>query len=214
MIPPQGLPAMISRHVAARTATAALCILLILPLSARGDLKGQLDEILHLIREKNYLTALEDLKFIVQQIQDLRLAEVQPLYPEAPEGWLAEAPLRTSSEDDFWSRRLEVRRKYLPSEGAGKVEIIFDFYSPLLPAVTMSLNPVYIAGDPLSEAVKMGGFPGRLQFNPDTGEGELLLVLEEPVLLSIVGRGIKGQSVLREFASLIDLDALTAFTSP
>ena len=26
MIPPQGVPAMISRHVAARTATAALCI--------------------------------------------------------------------------------------------------------------------------------------------------------------------------------------------
>lgn len=198
----------------ARIAAAALSILLTLPSTARGDLKGQFDEILYLVREKNYLTALEDLRFIVQQIQDLRLAEVQPLFPDAPEGWLAEAPLRTSSEDDFWSRRLEVRRKYLPSEGGGKVEVVFDFHSPLLPAVTMSLNPVYIAGDPLSEAVEMGGFPGRLQFNPDTGEGELLLVLEEPVLLSIVGRGIKGKSVLREFASLVDLDALAAFTGP
>lgn len=214
MMPPRRGTALISRLGAARTAAAALGILLVLPPTALGDLKGQLDEIRHLIREKNYLTALEDLKFIAQQIQDLRLTEVQPLFPEAPEGWLAEEPLRTSSEDDPWNRRLEVRRKYLPSEGAGKVEIVFDFYSPLLPAVTMSLNPVYIAGDPLFEAVEMGGFPGRLQFNPDTGEGELLLVLEEPVLLSVVGRGIKGPSVLREFASLIDLDALSAFTIP
>ena len=103
-------------------------------------------------------------------------------------------------------RHLEVRRTYRPAEGSGKIDIVFDFASPLLPAVTMSLNPVYIAGDPLSRPVEKSGFPGRLRFNSDTGEGELTLILENRIIVSIIGRGIHDRNVLEDFATLVDLE--------
>jgi len=190
-------------------------LLLSSPLSARSqEIDRNLEELRRLIRDKDYLTALEDLEFIAQQIQDLRLTKVQPFFPEAPQGWESAPPLRTSSVDEPWGRHLEARRTYRPAEGSGKVDIVFDFASPLLPAVTMSLNPVYIAGDPLSRPVEKSGSPGRLRFNPDTGEGELTLILDNRIIVSVIGRGIPDRNVLENFTTLVDLKSLAAFPPP
>lgn len=178
------------------------------------ELDGLLDEIEQLIADKNFTTALEDLKFLSQQIQDMRLREAAAFFPEAPEGWMADEPLRTSSDEESWSRRLEARRRYLPAKGTGKVEIALDFHSSLLPAVTMSLNPVYIAGDRFSEPFEQAGWPGRIHFNSDTGEGEILLVVDRRILVTVLGRGIADRAVLQEFLSLVDLRTLSSFNLP
>ena len=183
------------------------------PLGAQ-QLDVLLDEIEQLIADKDFTTALEDLKFLAQQIQDLRLREAAAFFPEAPEGWMADEALRTSREEEPWSRRLEARRRYLPAKGTGKVEIAFDFHSSLLPAVTMSLNPVYIAGDRFSESFEQAGWPGRIHFNSDTGEGEILLIVDRRILVTVLGRGIAGRAVLQEFISLVDLRTLSSFNLP
>jgi len=194
---------------------AFLAILLSpLPSPARGELELQLQEILRLVDERNYITALEDLQFIARQIQELRLAEILPLFPDPPPGWKSEPPLRTSRNEDLWNRRLQVRRRYLPAEGEGKVEMLFDFYSPLIPEVNLSLNPVLVAADPRAELLDLGGQRARLLFNDDTAEGELVLAIGTRVLVSVAGRGIVSREVLREFAGRIDMDALAAFTLP
>ncbi len=182
--------------------------------AAAQDFDIHLDEVRRLIDEKSYVTALEDLKFIAQQIQELRLAETLPLFPAPPEGWAADQPVRTSMESELWSRRLQVQRKYLPVEGGGKVEYLFDFYSPFIPEVGLSLNPVVVAGDPRAEIVEVRGFRGRLWFNADTGEGELVFVLGSRVLVSVSGRGIPSKGTLREFALLLDMEKLSSWTPP
>lgn len=195
---------------------AFLCLFLIcasLPAYGR-DLSAQLDEVQKLVHEKDYITALEDLKFIAQQIQEFRLTEVSPLFPSPPSGWVAEPPVRTSSEGEFWSRRLRAQRRYSPEDGAARIDLVYDFNSPLIARVTLSLNPVYLAADPQAEAVELAGQPGRLWFNPDTGEGELVMVVAGRVLVSMVGRGISGRNVLQEFARRVDLVSLSAFMPP
>jgi hypothetical protein len=144
----------------------------------------------------------------------MRIAKIEPFFPEAPQGWQSSPPLRISSVDEPSVRHLEVRRTYRPAEGSGKIDIVFDFASPLLPAVTMSLNPVYIAGDPLSRPQEKSGFPGRLRFNPDTGEGELTLILDNRIIVSVIGRGIPDRNVLEDFTTLVDLESLAAFSPP
>jgi hypothetical protein len=196
-------------------ATGLLLALALLPPSATArDLAVQIEEVRRLVLEKNFVTALEDLKFIAQQIQDLRLAEVQPLFPESPPGWETAPAVRTSREGESWSRRLEVRKTYLPESGIGKVEIIYDFFSPLIPATFISLNPVYLVGDPQAEAIEFAGAPGRLRFNPDTGEGELVLILDNRILVTVLGRGLPSRSVLRDFARLVSYPLLEAFSPP
>ena len=195
--------------------TGLLFALVGLPSSlAARDLSVQIEEIGRLVMEKNYITALEDLKFIARQIQDLRLAEVQPLFPEPPPGWETAPALRTSREGEFRSRRLEVRKTYLSESGVGKVEIVYDFFSPLIPSISISLNPVYLAADNQAEAIEYADAPGRLRFTPDTGEGELVLILDNRILVTVLGRGISARSVLRDFAGFISYSTLKTFTPP
>lgn len=181
---------------------------------AARDLSVQIEEVQRLVLEKKFVTALEDLKFIAQQIQDLRLSEVQHLFPEPPPGWEAAPAVRTSREGESWSRRLEARKTYLPESGMGKVEVIYDFFSPLIPSVSISLNPVYLASDTQAEAIEYDGAPGRLRYTPDTGEGELVLILDNRILITVLGRGISSRSVLRDFAGLIGYSSLKVFSPP
>ncbi len=189
--------------------------LVVLPSSlAARDLSVQIEEVRRLVLEKKFVTALEDLKFIAQQIQDLRLSEVQPLFPEPPPGWETAPAVRTSREGEFWSRRLEVRKTYRPESGVGKVEVIYDFFSPLIPSISISLNPVYIASDTQAEAIEYAGAPGRLRYTPDTGEGELVLILDNRILVTVLGRGIPSRSALRDFAGLVSYSSLKVFSPP
>lgn len=197
-----------------RAAVFSLALFCLAPPAAGRDLAAQLEEVQKLISEKDYITALADLRFIAQQIQEFRLAEVSPLFPPPPEGWTADPPLRTSREGEMWSRRLQVRRRYTPVDGTGKIELMYDFSSPLIPRVALSLNPVYLAGDPQAEAVELNGEPGRLWFNPDTGEGEMVLIVANRVLVSVIAWGVSSRGLLRDFASDINLAALASFMPP
>ena len=176
------------------------------------DFDMQLRETLKLIGEGSYSLALEDLRFTARQIQELRLQEASPLFPQPPEGWSAEEPLLIIPDSELWSRRLQVVRKYLPDGGGGKVELFFDFFSPLIPQASLSLNPVYAAGDPRVRIVMVGDEKARLLYNEDTGEGELLLIPANRLVFTVIGRGIRSRQVLIDFVSLVDMDSLKSFS--
>ena len=103
-------------------------------------------------------------------------------------------------------------RKYLPDEGGGKVEILFDVFSPFIPRASLSLNPVYAAGDSRVQIIETGGEQARLLFNEDTGEGELLMVPANRLIVTATGRGIRSAQILRDFASLLDMEGLRSFS--
>ena len=122
---------------------------LLLPSPGRSqNFDMQLEEVLRLIEEKSFSLALEDLRFTARQIQELRLPEAAPLFPDPPSGWIAEEPLLILPDDELWSCRLQVIRRYRPAEGGGKVEISFDFFSPLIPQAALCRMPGEAAGDP------------------------------------------------------------------
>jgi len=192
-----------------------LALLLLVPCRAGAqDFGMQLEEILRLIEEKSYTLALEDLRFAARQVQELRLREVAPLFPDPPSGWTAADPLLIMSDEEIWSRRLQVLRTYRPADGSGKVEVLYDFFSPRIPQASLSLNPVYVAGDPRINIIEVGDEKARLLFNGDTGEGEILLIPGNRLLLSIVGRGLSSREILRDFAGRIEMTELKAFAPP
>jgi hypothetical protein len=184
-----------------------VCVLTAVPVGAQG-LDLQLQEIRTLILEKRYPLALESLRVVARQIQDLRVETVAPAFPAAPAGWTALPALSLLEEDEIWSSRIAAQRAYVAVPGPARLEISIDLHSPFGPAVAMSFNPLVLTGDPQSRLVPIGSETGLLRFNPDTGEGELRVLVGPDTLVTARGRGIGSPEILTGFAIGVDYPLL------
>jgi len=180
-----------------------VCFLAAVPAAAQG-LDQQLQEIRTLLREKRYPLALESLRLVARQIQDLRLESVAPAFPAAPAGWKALSALSLLEEDDIWSNRIVAQRAYVAAPGPARIDLTIDVHSPFGPAVAMSFNPLVLTGDPLSSLVPIGSETALLRFNPDTGEGELRVLVGRETLVTARGRGILSAEIIIEIARGVD----------
>jgi hypothetical protein len=187
------------------------CVLGAVPAGAQ-ELDLQLQEIRTLIREKRYPLALESLRLVARQIQDLRLETVAPAFPAAPAGWTALPALSLLDEDEIWSSRVVAQRTYAAVPGPARLEITIDLHSPFGPAVALGFNPIVLTGDPLSRLVPIGSEIALLRFNPDTGEGELRVLVGRDTLITARGRGIISAELLINLAREVDY-ALLRHTS-
>lgn len=197
------------RTAAVAAALTLVCTLATVPGGAQ-ELDSQLQEIRTLVREKRYPLALESLRLIALQIQDLRLEVVAPAFPEPPAGWNASRPLSLLEEDEIWTDRIAAQRTYNAQSGTARMEITIDLHSPLGPVVALSFNPLAIAADPQSRLVEVGGEKGRLVYNPATGEGELRVLLGRETLVTAAGRGIFSAETLLDLARRVDYALLRA----
>jgi len=163
------------------------------PVVARAQgLDPQLQEIRTLIREKRFPLALESLRLVARQIQDLRLESVAPAFPPAPAGWTSLPALSLLEEDEIWSNRITAQRSYDAASTPARIDLTIDVHSPLGPAVGLSFNPIVVMGDPKSRLVEIGSEKALLRFNPDTGEGELRVLVGRDTLVTARGRGRSG----------------------
>ncbi len=177
------------------------------PAGAQG-LDPQLQEIGTLIREKRYPLALESLRLVARQIQELRLENVAPAFPAAPAGWTALPALSLLEEDEIWNNRIVALRSYVASPGAARVDLTIDLNTPLGPEVALRFNPVLLTGDPLSSLVPIGNDAALVRFNPDTGEGELRVLVGRVTLVTARGRGILSPGILIDLARKVDFPLL------
>ena len=171
-------------------------------------LEAQILEVRALVREKRYPIALESLRLIARSIQELRLEEVRPAFPAAPPGWTAGELVSLAAEQEPWSRRIEARREYRRLDGTARISMTLDLHSPWIPTVSLSLNPLYVAGDGLARLVEVSGEKARLGFAPDSGDGDLRVILDGKVLVTLAGRGLASGETLVDLARAIDFDLL------
>jgi hypothetical protein len=200
---------MINTKGAAAGACAALvlCAFAAAPAGAQG-LDPQLQEIRNLIHEKRYPLALESLRLVARQIQDLRLETLAPAFPTAPNGWTALPPLSLVEEDEIWSSRIIAQRAYVATVGSSRMDLTIDINTPFGPTVALSLTPLAMTADPLARPLDIGGGKGLLRFNPDTGEAELRVLLGREILVTARGRGLKTPEILADLARAVDYDLL------
>lgn len=185
------------------------------PISAGAQgLDPQLQEIRTLIREKRFPLALESLRLVAQQIQDLRMEIVAPAFPTAPAGWTALPALSLLGEEEIWGSRITAQKAYVAAPGPARVDLTIDVHSPFGPAVAMSFNPIVLAGDPLSRVVPIGSEKALVRFTPDTGEGELRILVGRETLVTARGRGIGSPEILLDLARRIDYPLLNRSTNP
>jgi hypothetical protein len=181
--------------------------------AAALELDPQLQEIRTLLREKRYPLALESLRLIARQIQELRLEAVAPTFPAPPAGWAVEPALSLLEEDEIWSRRIHAHRAYTAA-GPARIEIVIDVNSPFAPAAALSFNPLAVAGDPQARIAELGGEKALVRFNPDAGEGSVSVLLGRDILVRATGRGIASIEVLADIARRVDYPYLRTLSSP
>jgi len=180
-----------------------VCVFAAAPASPQG-LDPQLQEIRTLIREKRYPLALESLRLVARQIQDLRLEIVAPAFPAAPAGWTALPALSLMEDDEIWSNRIAAQRSYVDAQKPARMDLTIDVHTPFGPAVALSFNPLVLMGDPRSQIVALGKESALVRFNPDTGEGELRVLVGRETLVTARGRGIGSSDILINFARGVD----------
>ena len=198
------------RYLVLASASLALLGALATEPAVAQDIGLQLDEIRTLVREKRYPLALESLRLVARQIQDLRLEVVIPAFPEAPPGWTATPPLSLLEEDDIWSSRLEAQRSYTPASGSTRIDLVIDIHSPHAPAAALGLSPLVSSADPTIRMRQIAGQQARVRFVPDTGEGEVRILLGREILITARGRGIDSAEPLVRLIERVDFAVLRA----
>lgn len=196
-----------TRWTAALLATVLVCGIAPSPAPAQ-DLDLQLREIRTLIREKRYPLALESLRLVARQIQDLRLEALAPAFPAAPAGWTALPDMSLLEEDEIWTDRVIAQRTYVAAGGTARMDLTIDVNSPYGPATALSLNPLAVNADPQARVVDVAGEKALLRFNPDTGEADLRVLLGQDVLVTARARGMNSTGALVDLARGVDLALL------
>jgi hypothetical protein len=180
--------------------------------AASPQIDPQLQEIRTLIREKRYPLALESLRLVARQIQDLRLESLNPALPPPPPGWTAEPALSLLEEDEIWSSRIHAQRSYAAAgpSGPSRMDLLVDVHSPFAASAALAFNPIALAADPLASIVDVAGERGLARYNPDSGEGELRVVIGRETLVRVTGRGIDSPQVLINLGRRVDFALLRA----
>jgi len=203
----------VPRSAVLACALTVACALVSAPAGAQ-DLDAQLQEIRTLVREKRLALALESLSLVARQLQDRRLEAVVPAFPAVAAGWAAQPALSLLEENEIWSNRIAAQRSYVAAAGSPRIDLTIDVHSPFVAAVTLSFNPLALAGDSSARIVDVGGEKGLLRFNADTGEAELHVLVGREVLVTARGRGLTSPELLVSLARGVDYSLLRGKSLP
>lgn len=171
------------------------------------ELDAQLPEIRTLLREKRYVPALQSLRLVAVQIQELRLEALSPALPAAPAGWTAWPAQSLLEEDDLLSSRAHVQRAYT-APGPMRMQLAVDVRSPDAPAVAQNFNPLALTADPTARLVEIGAERALVRYSADTRECEVLVLLGRDLLVRANGSGIPTPEVLVELVRRVDFALL------
>ena len=74
-------------------------------------------------------------------------------------------------------------------------------------------NPMFLASEPGAKLIKIKGYPAVMKYSSKTKEGEISVVIQNKVLVTIKGSGLKDEKALIAYAEKIDYAALEMILS-
>ena len=182
--------------------------------------ESKADEITTLIKKaevlyKNghYDQAIEELKFVIGQIQTHQMDEYKKLLPSPPWGWKGKEPTGSVAGPAFLGGGIQVSRVYTGPSGK-EVKISIVSQSPLVRSLLSLLSNLSILGE--SGNTKFFIYKGEKaieRFYPQEKRGELDIAMANRALISIKGEGVTEASTLRMFLDKLPWNKLHALIS-
>ncbi len=158
--------------------------------------------------EKDYRTAVDELKFVVALLEKLKNDQNLKLLPSALEGW---EKVETDNKDNQVAMAMmgggaSMKGKYIRGEKE-KVEIEILANSPLLSMMRMMLNnPAMMAGEKNTTPFRYKRSKGMKKVNGN--KSEIMIVVAGQIMIKVVGSNLKDDAVLKEYLDAIDIAKL------
>ncbi len=179
-----------------------ILVIFLLSTPAFGDsVIESLEKAKTLYKQGKYYKAVTELNFAIGLIQDKQLDRFKSLFPEAPAGWNAGQVEGSRAPGNIMGGGITVSRDYSSGDHQRiRIEMITD--SPLLSSVMMLLsNPMIMGGGRL---VSINGEKGIEEWNTQDKSGKIQIVLQNRMLITISGSGLKSKDILYDFAKKLD----------
>ncbi len=177
---------------------------------ARADeISDTIERAKKLYQEKKYSEAVDELQFVVGQIQNLQAEQLKKLLPDPLAGWTAEEASASAAPMGFFGGGVTASRAYHKEDTGEFIEIEILTESPLLQTVMMFLtNPMMLAGEPNAKLVRVKGEKAVEKFSAKDKEGELSLILEGKTLITVKGSEITDKNILYKYMEKMDFGAI------
>ena len=187
------------------TTLAVLPLLLAAPVWA-DEISDQIKTGLKAYEDKDYKTAVEELKFVTAQLVELKSKEDHKLLPKALDGWTTKV-IDTSDNQramTIMGGGAMMKSRYERNKENIEIEIVAN--SPMISAMTMMMNPMMLAGNKTTKPYRYNKAKGIIK--KDRKMTEITLVIAGQIMLKLTGRNLEDDAVLKQYLEAIDIKKL------
>ena len=173
------------------------------------EISDQITLGLEAYKEQDYKTALEELKFVTAQLQQLQQAEIQKLMPKALDGW-TEKESKGNNQAGMsmlggMGGGLSMKSEFQRDREKVIVEVMAN--SPMMQMMSMMLkNPAMMAGQKNTKPYRYKKAKGMIK--TDKNKTEITLMLAGQILIKATGRQLEDDAVLKEYLEQLDFSKL------
>ncbi|WP_299878910.1 hypothetical protein [uncultured Cocleimonas sp.] len=173
------------------------------------EVSDQITVALEAYNEKDYKAAVEELKFVTAQVQQLYQAEIQQLMPKALDGWKEKEQKGNNNAAMSMLGGMGggtgMKSEFQRSRETVTVEVMAN--SPMMGMMTMMLkNPAMMAGQQNTKPFRYKKAKGMIK--TEKNRSEITLVLAGQILITVKGRQLEDDAVLKEYLEQLDFAKL------
>jgi len=171
------------------------------------DISDQITAGLEAYKEQDYKMALEELKFVTAQIQQLNQEELQKLMPQALEGWTEKEGNNRDNQVamSMMGGGTSMKKEFQRDREKVTVEVLAN--SPMMQMMTMMLkNPAMMAGQKNTKPYRYKRAKGMIK--TEKNKTEINLVLAGQILVKVTGRKLEDDAVLKQYLEQLDFSKL------
>ena len=187
------------------TTLTVLPLLLAMPVWA-DEISDQIKTGLKAYEDKDYKTAVEELKFVTAQLVELKSKEDHKLLPKALDGWTTKV-IDTSDNQRamaIMGGGAMMKSRYERNKESIEIEVVAN--SPMISAMTMMMNPMMLAGNKTTKPYRYNKAKGIIK--KDRKITEITLVIAGQIMLKLTGKNLEDDAVLKQYLETIDMKKL------
>ncbi|MBN1999492.1 hypothetical protein JW935_18180 [candidate division KSB1 bacterium] len=187
------------------------CAVLTLTTAQADEVTSQIDKAKNLYSQGKLSEAVTELNFAINQIQSLQIDRYKTAFPNPPSGWEAEDFESGAAGMAFMGGGTSISRNYTKTDSDGetsvKIEVVSD--SPLLSSLMMMIsNPMFLGG---KKVVSIGGEKAVEEWSDSDKSGQLQIVIENRMLITVSGNGLASKDALYTYANGMNINKLKSF---
>ncbi len=187
--------------------TAAILCSLVSTAAYADEISDQITAGLEAYKEQDYKTALEELKFVTAQIQQLNQDEMQKLLPQPLEGWTEKEGNNRDNQVAMSMMGGGTTMKKEFQRGKERVTVSVLANSPMMQMMTMMMkNPAMMAGQKNTKPYRYKKAKGMIK--KDKKKTEISLVLAGQILVQVTGKKLEDEAVLKQYLEQLDFAKL------